>query len=206
MQSSPVLCQRTSFLQKLLVESPQMATSPEWEQHLEECSICAETRRLMECSLKVYLHVENVQHYPIHDLQIWDRLQSRLTAEERSTKFYFSWKSKLAAASVIGLLIGMSAWMYTAPQQVSRIPARYEVVEMKPGEPVGSSEVKTRVIWNQEQFGLSIEQGSGQGHYSAISIGMQLTPPKIRTGMNDAKASTFADNLPALPSSSKKRV
>lgn len=183
-------CDRFPILQKIVTETPETLESPEWQKHLEECANCRGEVRLMKHSLDVYLQLENPENYPIFNVQIWDQLQSKL---ESNAPFWQrrGWQTVFAAAAAIAMLIGVSSWLIF-PTQDSGIPARYKIVDITPGEAFGSSASTTRVLWSEQQFGLSIEHGTENGNYSAISIGMRLSPPQTQGGKSYSNTSGVA--------------
>lgn len=178
-------CKRTETLRQMLISAPDHLDTPEWEQHLHVCHECKKEAHLWNYSLKVYLQLENPEQYPVSGLQTWEQLQSRLDSGKVN-----QWYRYLAVAAVFAFIVGLSGWWYQMYSLEPDIPAHYQIVNIQPGEPFGSPNATTRVIWNNQQFGLSIEFTAAQERYSAISIGMRLTKPERPHAKKSAQTSS----------------
>lgn len=167
-------CDKLPLLREMILNECDISNSKEWIEHLKECPLC---QREMECltkSLLIYKQFNNCTCDKFSNLDIWEKLESRINKKQLD-KFY-SWKNISMAAAIAGLLIGLSSWWFfsSAPfNQNLEIPSNYVVKTISPNKPFGSASAQTRVLWTNKRFNLSIEN-SEEDNYRKIAIGMDL--------------------------------
>ncbi len=172
-------CSRTSTLQVLIVESPKTLRTADWRQHLQHCSECQQEIARLNKSLELYIQLDP-QQASSPDVDVWDRIQPQVESWHRWR--FFSRKSLIIAAAVCALVvISVGIWpILQNPTPALSGKSSYEIQEIQLGQPFGQSFAQTQVIWNNQQFGISVKNKL-EGNYASISIGMRLPAEYAQT-------------------------
>ena len=99
-------CEKTPWLERLVVENPQALQEPQWQTHFETCALCHHTAMAYQHSLAAYLQVERQQMAHVTPPS-WQTFSQTLAhqphpASVRSKR----WLSVLGAVAALLLMVG----------------------------------------------------------------------------------------------------